>query len=112
MTKLNDFLATDRNGLSIYDLDKLNKISVEEFAKMRLEEMESFMKNHGKKVDCFACPESIESANNLVRYFGRNAHNKCFLEEYENDIFDMSVYEKEYFGLVKKSIEANAPTRS
>ncbi len=109
MARLNDFLGTDIYGLSIYDMDKLNKIPIEGFAKMRLEEMESFIKNHGKKVDCFACPEPIESANNLVRYFGRNVHNKCFLEEYENDIFDMSVYEKEYFGLVKKSIEANAP---
>ncbi len=107
MASLNDFLVEDRIGLLIYDMNRLNKVPIEEFAKMRLEEMESFMKNHGKSPACYSCSKPIESADNLVRYFGRNDHNDCFLREYENDIFDFTAYQKEYFGLVKKSIEAN-----
>ncbi len=113
MTGLSDFVIKDENGLSTFDLGKLKKLPIDEFAKRYIEEMDSFMKNHVGLPMCYPCSKPVKTADDLVRYFGLNLHRKCFLEEYENDIAEnLAPRHREYYGLVKKFIETNAPTRS
>lgn len=116
MARLDDFLDERDYSFFNYDVNRLKELPIEEFAKMRVEKMKFFMGKYVESHDggfpiCFPCSKQIETADNLVRYFGRYLHNKCFLEEYGNDIFDLGIHDKEYFGLVKRAVEMNALAR-
>jgi hypothetical protein len=95
----------DRSGLFVVDVKRLKSLGIEEFLKRRIEDSELFMQNHRNYPPCSDCPEPVSRPENLVRYFGRNYHNECFLKVYEGEKDTLKGYEKSYFDLVRDSID-------
>ncbi|MEK6760345.1 MAG: hypothetical protein AABX93_00290 [Nanoarchaeota archaeon] len=104
MPGLDAFFIKGDTSSTPYHVGKLKELPAETFAMLYSEEMDLFMRNHGKAVNCYSCSSPIEAPTNLVRYFEKDFHNACFLEEYNNDIFDLSIRDKEYYGLVRNAI--------
>lgn len=104
--KLDDFLLP--GFLGGYDIEKLSEVPPKEFREMYIDRMKEYplITSGGKLRKCEECSSTVDSANELVRYFGLNIHTSCFEQFYSREREDLCEQDKLYFDLVLKSINA------
>ena len=107
MKKLKDFIVNDYlSGLPFYDIGKLEKIPLEKFRRMYIENMQTYFNNHTEPtIECWKCREDITSADDLARRYGRSLHVDCFKVEYGEERETDKERERRYFDLVLKSLD-------
>ena len=100
---LSDFLIKRRKELT-FNTNKLKALPIEDFARLWVDEMDLFMKNHGYFSPCDDCLKPIITPGNYVRYFGANYHSDCFIRAYEIQRERLQIEDQEFFDLVKDSL--------
>ena len=89
-------------------IDLAGTLNDEQFASALLEESAQCMRNHGSIPCCRVCKVQIIKSENLVRYFGTNLHDSCFIEVYEKERngHHLKDGEREYFDRVLEVVKA------
>ncbi len=68
--------------------------------------MQTYFDNDDKpSIQCWECSRKINSADDLIRYYGANLHKECFKAVYEEEKRTRPD-DTEYFDLVLNSIDA------
>jgi hypothetical protein len=96
---LTEFVVESTGHLT-FDLKKISELSDEEFREKYNEEMEDYIKNHGRDARCQKCYDPIKTPSDLVRYFGVNLHSLCFLNLYKEARENLHERDRVYFDRV------------
>src|SRR5438552_542208 len=102
---LRDFLVKDfQFGLNLFDEKKLNELSLEDFRKRYIEEMQTYFDDAKvSKIKCWECPKTIDSAEDLAKLYGAYLHRECFKVSYNQEI--RNGRKVDYFDRVLSSLE-------
>ena len=92
----------------VLDVPMLMELDDENFASVLFDESKSYMENHGRLPCCRRCDMPVSAPENLVRYFGTNLHDNCFVELYERErnTSHFTDRERTYFDRVLKMVKA------
>tara|TARA_Y100000310_G_scaffold340196_1_gene435162 strand:- start:365 stop:685 length:321 start_codon:yes stop_codon:yes gene_type:complete len=96
------FSVENSSGLLVADIVGLGSLSEGEFNEWYLAQMEDYVGNRGKDPVCNGCSESVETSKDLRRYFGRNLHSDCFMDEYSRERDEVRQADRDYFDLVAR----------
>lgn len=103
---LTDFVVEDNSGMLIYDIKKITSagLSLHDFRRKYIEEMQGFFDNHNNLVSCSRCFAEIATPENLIRYFGNNLHFSCFTTIYGREREGLEEKARAFFDIVRDSI--------